>query len=170
MRDALTLYKLIVLYMLSKVDFPLTKTQIYDFILGREYTNFLTLQKAIGELEEAGLIISQSVRNRTQLQITPEGLETLNFFRGRIIEEIRTDIDQFFHENKIEMRNEMSVYANYRKNPSGEYDAHLIAKDHGVDLVNITLSVPSEETAAAICDNWQTKNQDIYQYLIRQLF
>ena len=170
MHDTLTLYNLIVLYMLSKVDFPLTKTQIYDFILDKGYTNFLTLQQVIGELDEAGFLTSRSVRNRTQLSITPEGLETLNFFRGRINEGIRSDIDFYFHENKVEMRNEMSVYANYRKNSSGEYDAHLIAKDHGADLVNITLSVPSEETAAAICDNWQTKNQDIYQYLICQLF
>ena len=48
MHDTLTLYKLIVLYMLSKVDFPLTKTQIYDFILDKGYTNFLTLQQVIG--------------------------------------------------------------------------------------------------------------------------
>ncbi len=33
MKDALTLYKLIVLYMLDRVDFPLTKAQTMDFIL-----------------------------------------------------------------------------------------------------------------------------------------
>ena len=33
MHDPLTLYKLIVLYMLDRVDFPLTKSQIGDFIL-----------------------------------------------------------------------------------------------------------------------------------------
>lgn len=32
-QDPLTLYKLIVLYMLNRVDFPLTKAQITDFIL-----------------------------------------------------------------------------------------------------------------------------------------
>ena len=37
-KDLLTLYKLIVLYMLSCVDFPLTKAQIGDFILEKEYT------------------------------------------------------------------------------------------------------------------------------------
>ena len=31
-QDPLTLYKLIVLYMLNRVDFPLTKAQITDFI------------------------------------------------------------------------------------------------------------------------------------------
>lgn len=40
MSDPLTLYKLIVLYMLNRVSFPLTAAQISDFILTREYTNF----------------------------------------------------------------------------------------------------------------------------------
>ncbi len=44
-------------------------------------------------------------------------------------------------------------------------------KDYrGICLVDITLSVPTEEMAASICDNWQAKNQQIYQYLTRELF
>ncbi|MDY5871180.1 MAG: DUF4364 family protein [Suilimivivens sp.] len=170
MHDPLTLYKLIVLYMLTRVDFPLTKAQVGDFILGKEYTNFLTLQQAIGELIDAGLVTAQSIRNRTHLTITGEGRETLRFFQNQINDSIKSDIDDFFRENEIELRNEVSILADYYKSTSGEYEAHLIAKDKNVDLVNITISVPSEETAAAICDNWQKKNQDIYQYLISQLF
>ena len=41
----LTLYKMIVLYMLWRCDMPLSKSQIYDFILEKEYTTFLTLQE-----------------------------------------------------------------------------------------------------------------------------
>ena len=170
MHDPLTLYKLIVLYMLTRVDFPLTKAQVGDFILGKEYTNFLTLQQAIGELIDAGLVTAQSIRNRTHLTITGEGRETLRFFQNQINDSIKSDIDDFFRENEIELRNEVSILADYYKSTSGEYEAHLTAKDKNVDLVNITISVPSEETAAAICDNWQKKNQDIYQYLISQLF
>ncbi len=170
MHDPLTLYKLIVLYMLSRVDFPLTKAQIGDFILEKEYTNFLTLQQAIGELLDAGLATAQSIRNRTHLSITKEGTETLNFFRNQINESIKTDIDDFFKEHEIELRNEVSILADYYKSTTGEYEAHLVAKDKNIDLVDITISVPLEETAVSICDNWQRKNQDIYQYLISQLF
>ena len=35
MGESLTLYKLIVLYMLEKVDFPLTNAQISGFILDK---------------------------------------------------------------------------------------------------------------------------------------
>ncbi len=60
--------------------------------------------------------------------------------------------------------------SDYYKSTSGEFEAHLVAKEKGVNLIDITISVPSEETASSICDNWQKKNQEIYQYLIGQLF
>ncbi len=170
MQDPLTLYKLIVLYMLDRVNFPLTKAQVGDFILEKEYTNFLTLQQVISELIETDLISAESIRNRTHLAITKEGQETLSFFENRISDAIKADIKTFFKENELELRNEVSVLADYYKSTSGEYEAHLIAKDRNIRLVEITLSVPVEETAASICDNWQKKNQEIYQHLIQELF
>jgi len=170
MAEPLTLYKLIVLYMLSRVDFPLTKAQIGDFILEREYTNFLTLQQAIGELIDAGLLTAQSIRNRTHLVLTKDGSETLNFFSNQISPTIKEEIDEFFKQNEIAMRNEVSILADYYKSTTGEFESHLVAKDKGINLIDITISVPDEATAASICDNWQKKNQDIYQYIVAQLF
>ena len=79
-QKSFTIYKLIVLYMLDRVTFPLTRAQISDFILEKTYTDFLTLQQAIAELEEENLITTNSLRNRTYLMITDEGRETLAFF------------------------------------------------------------------------------------------
>lgn len=169
-QEPLTLYKLIVLYMLNRVTFPMTKAQIGDFILEKEYTNFLTLQQAISDLIDAELITAKSIRNRTHLAITDEGKETLTFFENRISDSIKEEIDNFFKEHEMEMRDEVSILADYYKSTSGEYEAHLSAKEKGVRIVDITLSVPDKETASSICDNWQKKNQAIYQYLIEQLF
>lgn len=156
--------------MLNRVSFPLTTAQISDFILGKEYTNFLTLQQVINELTDAGMISSRSNRNRTHLAITEEGKETLSYFENRVNDGIKADINTYLKENELAMRNEVSVLGDYYKSTSGEYEAHLVAKDKDINLVEITLSVPVEEVAAAICDNWQKKNQEIYQYLIRELF
>lgn len=70
----------------------------------------------------------------------------------------------------MEMRNEAAIVADYYKATSGEYEARLLIKEKDVTVVNLTLSVPDEDTAAALCTNWQKKYQDIYQYLISQLF
>ena len=170
MSDPITLYKLIVLYMLNRVSFPLTAAQISDFILTREYTNFLTLQQVIRELTDTGLVDARTVRNRTQLLLTKDGKQTLDFFSQQISASIRQEIDEYLKENEMELRNEVSILADYYKSTSGEYEAHLKAKEGNVTLVDLIISVPVEETAAAICDNWQKKNQEIYQYLIEQLF
>ena len=170
LQDPLTLYKLIILYMLDRVAFPLTAAQVSDFLLERDYTNFLTLQQALGELSEAGMVDARSLHNRTYLYLTEEGRSTLHYFENRISPAIREEIGSYLRENEMSLRNEVSVQGDYYKAVSGGYETHLVAKDRGERLIELTLSVPTKETAASICDNWQTKNQEIYQYLIRQLF
>lgn len=169
-QDPLTLYKLIVLFMLNRVTFPMTKAQIGDFILEKEYTNFLTLQQVISELIDTKLVDAQSIGSRTHLVITAEGRETLSFFENRISTAIKNEINTFFNEKEFSLRNEISILSDYYKSTSGEYEAHLVAKDKEINLVEITISVPSEDTAVSICDNWQKRNQEVYQKLIEQLF
>ena len=94
----------------------------------------------------------------------------MNFFEKRISDAIKADINTYFRENESALRNEVSVLGDYYKSTSGEYEAHLVAMERGINLVDITLSVPTEDMAASICDNWQKKNEEIYQYLVGQLF
>ncbi len=170
LQNPLTLYKLIVLYMLNRVTFPIALAQISEFILEKEYTNYLTLQQVIGELTDANMVTTQTANNRTLLNITEEGRETLNYFENHISETIKTEILEYFKQKEFELRNELSVQSNYYKSTTGDYEAHLIAKERNVNLIELKLSVPNKETASAICDNWQAKNQDIYQYIMKQLF
>ncbi len=165
-----TLYKLIVLYMLSKVSFPLTKAQVSDFVLEKEYTGFLTLQQAFAELQEADLISSGTLRNRTYLEITEEGRKTLAFFGNRIHHGIRDDVDHYLKEHKIRLRDEVSVRATYHKSASGAYVAELAVMEEHAPLVSLSLTVPVEEMAAAVCDNWQEKHREVYRCLTDLLF
>lgn len=169
-RNAVTIYKLIVLYMLNSVNFNLTKTQVDNFILEKEYTNYLTLQQVLAELTDAKLIQAKTIRNRTHLSITEEGQETLNYFSSRVSDAIKSDVDAYLKENELELRNEVSILSDYYKSTSGEYEAHLVAKEKELVLVDLKLSVPMEEMASAICENWTKKNQEIYKYLTEQLF
>ncbi len=169
-QDTLTFYKLIILYILDRAAFPITKSQVADFILEQEYMDFFDLQQVFSELTDSDMITAQTIRNRTHLAISEEGKKTLSLFQSRISSSTKNKIDRFFRENEMEMRNEVSILSDYYKSTTGEYESHLVATERGIRLVDITLSVPDEETAAAICDNWQKKNQAVYQQLIEQLF
>ena len=65
MTDTIALYKLIILYMLNKVDFPLTTAQISEFILDKGYTSYFKLQEVLSEMQDDGLIKPETTYNRT---------------------------------------------------------------------------------------------------------
>ena len=71
-QDVLIFFKLIVLYMLNRAAFPITKAQVAEFILEKEYMDFLTLQQVFSELTSSEMITAKSVRNRTHLAITEQ--------------------------------------------------------------------------------------------------
>ena len=55
MATPFTVYKLIILYMLRNSSSPITNSEISEFILDREYTNYFHLQQALSELEETAV-------------------------------------------------------------------------------------------------------------------
>ena len=154
MAEAQTLYKLIVLTMLDRVDFPLTNAQISDFILTKEYTNYFTLQQVLSELVETELSEVHTVRNSTYYHITEKGKETLNFFGHMVSAAIHEDIAKYFKDNAIALRDEMAVKADYFPNNQGEYSVRLRVMEKDSALIDMTLSVPTENQANYICDKW----------------
>ena len=165
----LTLYKMIVLYMLQRCDVPLSKSQIYDFILEKEYTNFLTLQEVFSELASQNLITEKTVANRTFLEITAEGTQTLEFFENRVNPSIRQQIDEFLKANNIEIRNEASIQGDYKKTGENEFLVHLVAIENGHNLIELNIPVPTEDMALNMLKAWTERNQEIYGYLFSQL-
>ena len=169
MAETFTLYKLIILYMLSKVDFPLANAQISDFVLGKGYTTYFTLQKVLSELTESGLIREETTHNRTMYHLPEEGAESICFFENKISDAIKKDIEDFFIEKKFSLKNEVSVKSDYYRNTNGEFSVHCQVIEHSMPLIDLTVTVPSHEEAETMAANWAAKNQEIYAYIMTHL-
>ncbi len=167
--ETLMLYKLIVLYILDKVDFPLTNGQLTNFILEKEYTNYFNIQQAISELIDDNYISSETIRNSSLYQISESGKETLSFFSHSISQAIRDDIDTYLKEHKYSLRNEVSTLADYFENKKDEYIARLRVMEGESAIIELKLSVPTEREANLVCNNWKNKSSDIYAYVISTL-
>lgn len=169
MSEPFTLYKLIVLYMLEKLDFPLTNGQISEFILDKGYTNYFTLQQALSEMVETGFIREETTHNRTLYHLTDEGLETIQFFKNNISPAIQKDVDTFLAEKRYELKNEVSVKADYYQSSNLEYNVRCQIFENDVPLIDLTLAVPTEEAATTIANNWTRKNQEVYAQIMTSL-
>ena len=167
--DPITLYKLMILYMLGHVNFPLTNAQLTDFFLEHEYTTYFTLQQALNELREAGLLKMESSHNSSRYEITKEGQDTLSFFGNNISSGIIEDIDVYLKENKLRLRNEVGVISDSYKSTNQDYIVHCEVREGKNVLIGLDVSVPDKEQAESMCSHWKDRSQEIYSYVMRSL-
>ena len=167
--EPMTLYKLMNLYMLKQVNFPPTNAQLTNFFTEHEYTTYFTLQQALNELEDAGLVHKEASHNSTRYDITREGEETLNFFGKNISTAIIEDMDQYLKENKFRLREEVGTTADFYKGTNQDYIVHCEVRENKTTLIRLDLSVPDREQAEAMCNTWKTKSQEIYAHVMRSL-
>lgn len=169
MPDTYTLYKLIILYTLNEAGFPITNAQMTEFVLNKGYTTYFVLQEVIGELIDAELILPMKHSDRTEYTITEEGRVTIQYFGDRISEAIRSDIRAFLRDKGCVMKNEAAVTADYYKTTAHEYAVRCRVREKGSDLIDMTITVPTEVQAEATAIKWKTKHQELYAHIMKEL-
>lgn len=167
--EATTLYKLMVLYMLSKVNFPLSNSQISEFMLDKQYTTYFTLQEVLSSLADDGFVTVLAYRNSTQYKLTPEGIDTISFFSNKISNAIRDEIDTYLRENKYDLRCETGTLSDYYKSTTGDYIVHCLVKEGDTTLIELNVAVPLEEQADVMCSKWKENSQEIYDFVLNKL-
>ena len=169
MTETRTLYKLIILCLLDKVEFPLSNAQISEFILENEYTDYFTIQQSVTELLDARLIQAETLRDTFLYHITSEGENTLAYFGKKISSAIREDIDSFLAQKKLALRNAHSTPADYYRTASGEFAARCRVLEKDSALLELTLTLPTEQQAKDVCSHWKEKSQELYASIISAL-
>ncbi len=169
MADPITLYKLIILYLLRHVRYPLTHAQLSDFLLGKEYCTYFVMQQAVQELLESHLMKDETVRNYTRYELTREGEDALTFFVKDIPEEIRKDMDDFLRENRIRLRDELGIVSTYQETNDGDYLVTCEIREGGGVLMKLELTVPTSQQAEIMCEKWREVNQPLYAYTMKEL-
>ena len=151
--------------MLDKVDFPLTTSQISEFILDKGYTTYFRLQETLSELTDSELLKIETTHNRTLYRLT----DTIHFFSNKISPEIRTEIDDFLKEKQYDLKEEVAVKSDYYLKTDHQFEVQCQIVENGSSLIDMRITVPTEKEAKAIVNNWNLKNQEIYASLLSQL-
>ncbi len=166
---SVTIYKLIILYTLSKVEAPLPPGIIADYITSRGYTNYFTLQNVLGELLEADLIREDSTYHLTYYTLTDAGRETLALFGTPLSQDIRREIDEYLQERKYEIIDDTSLVSDYHLTKDGTYLASCILRERSRIIFRLEMEAATEADAIKICENWRSQSETLYQTAIRQL-
>ena len=149
MATPFTVYKLIVLYMLQNTENTLTNSQISEFILDREYTNYFHLQQAISELVEAELITMDT--------------------RSNVSPEIKQEVREYLKSTGFKAQERIVTPADYYITKQGTYSVRCQLIEKGNSLIDLNIAAPNLEAAQSICKKWSTHYQEIYGKIMEEL-
>lgn len=167
--ESLKLYKLIILYFLSKTKQDITNAILSDFILEHGYTDYFSIQETLTALTEDNMIHANQTHTTCYYTITDRGWETLNFFCSQLPKDTIHQIDEYLAKNKIQIVEDTSIRTDYTRISSTEYLVRGTIVERGSIIMEAAISVPSEETAIDTCKRFKDKSDDIYSYLLRTL-
>lgn len=159
--------KIILLYLIDKMDIPLSNSQIVQFCLDGNYMNYYTVQQYLAEMVSNGFLDKSMDNNTTRYTITDEGIETLSLFINKVPQVIRNNLNKYVAENKKIVKQELQCTANhFYDHNSKEYTVKCVVYEDELLLMEINLSVVSKEQAISICNNWRTNINQLYGQIL----
>lgn len=161
--------KLIMLYIINKIKFPLTKNQLTEIILENNLMNYFILQQYISELISSGILKYIADDDKHRISITDKGIKVLNLFENRIKSDKISNIDEFLANNIDSIKKEITITADYTIEPKNNYIVNLRAVENDRILIDLKVNVASNKQARELCAKWKNSSPEIYNKIINLL-
>ncbi len=168
---ALAENKLIILYLIEKIEIPLSNSEICQFALEKNLMDYFSVQQYLSELVESELLEMTTENNCIRYTITPNGEDTLNFFIKHISNYAKSVINTYAKENSKRIRAEYAVTANYFQEMNNEYTVKcgVYDSDGTTSLMEISVNVATKDQARTICRNWKNDVATLYSDIMLRL-
>ena len=159
--------KLLLLYIIKSIKYPISNTQLTDIVLENSFINYFMLQQYVSEL-----ISSEFLEYKTQdddkeiIVLTEKGDKVLFFFKDRISPNKLKLIDEYVRKHVEKIKKELSISADYTVGEDSSFIVNLKAIENNTILIDLNVSVPSKTEAKAICNKWENNSSDIYNKII----
>lgn len=155
--------------MLQNSESALSNSQISEFILDQEYTNYFHLQQAISELVESELIDKQTLSNISYYTLTEEGTRTLTYFEKDLSSEIKQEVKDYLKKNDYHIPERILTPADYYETPQGGWTVRCQLIEGNTSLIDLNICAPGLEAAKEMCRTWPQKCQTIYETIMEEL-
>lgn len=169
MAEPTTIYKLIVLYMTENAGAELTNSQISEFVLDHNYTDYFQLQEILADLTETGLLSKKTISNKSYYGITEEGKKVLPYFEKDLSEEIQNEIREYLKNTGYEVPEAFTCPTDYYETSNGRFAVRCQIFEKGSVVLDLSMMAPGEEAAREICERWPSRCHDIYATIMGEL-
>ena len=161
--------KLLVLFIIKTVKFPISNSQLTDIVLENGFINYFVLQQYISELISSKFLTYKDINDKKLLSITEKGSNVLSFFKDRIPENKISSIEEYLKNKLEQIKKELTLSASYTVSEDSSFIVSLKALENETLLMDLKLSVASNKQAMDLCNKWKTSSAEIYNKIVHLL-
>lgn len=161
--------KLILLYIIDKINLPVSNLQITKIILENKFMNYFFLQQFLNELCDSGMLSPSTEGDKAYYSITQSGKQTLGYFTGHIPLGIKSRIDNTISQIRKNIKNETLIKADFTPESENEFTVSCSVHEDNFSLIDLEISVGTKNDARTICENWKKHSQAIYAEIMDSL-
>jgi predicted transcriptional regulator len=161
--------KVILLYLIDRIDMPVSNLQITKIMLENRLMNYFFLQQFLNELCKAGYLQAKEEGKKEFYSITESGKQILDYFKTIIPQGIKKSIDNAKKSIRSKIRNETLVKAEIRTDFESGYMVKCSIHEDNFSLMDLYLAAGTRDDADAIRNNFKNNPQLIYEKIIALL-
>jgi len=161
--------KLIALFIIENFKMPVPNSYLVDILALEPFVNYFDLQQQMGELEEEEFVTYYIEDDARFYSLTEKGTEALEFFSSRIPKTVRERLLRTIKIKIKDLRNALSIKADYEKVNDIEYRVNLGIFEGNFDMFKVSISVSDELMAKKICAAFKNDPQTLYSEFLSVL-
>jgi hypothetical protein len=165
--------KLVLLYMMDKMEIPLTENSILDICTNQNtWLNYMDCKEFIYQLTEANFIYTPEEQvPEPRYTITFEGRSCLDSFFKRIPMSLREEITAYSKANMMHFKRKQEYVSSYEKNADGSYLTTFTIREPLLcqPIFEIKMKIDSRQEAINVTNKWIDKAPEIYESIYDEL-
>ncbi len=161
--------KVLILYILNKLNNPITNDSLFRLVLSVMDMNYFYFQQFLLDLLENNYISCFEQNGKNVYQITDNGKYTLDLTNNILPGIIKLKVDTSFESNLKESSDEESITAEYTPINENDYTVTCKITEKHRTIFEISVFAGSRDEAKKIVDNWKENAYSIYPEILNLL-
>ncbi len=168
-KEELAESKVLILYILSKIEKPITNSELYELVESIEEMNYFYYQQFLIDLKENKYLLEYEQEKQKYHIITKNGKETVRLTIDMLPGAIKDKVDETLKGTIKKIENEEAVYADFYPSKEDEIMIKCGIKESNKKVFEVEVFSSSRENAIKIIENWKKNATTIYPKIIEML-
>ena len=162
MKEGLAENKVLILYLLNKLQDGIKSDNLYKIVSSANNMNYFYFQELLTDLIESNFVGSFTNDEDTIVKITSDGQNALSLTKSLLPGILKLKADNVFKEELSSIAEESSIITEYIPKDEKNYTVKCKIVEKNETVFEVSTFAGSRDRAKQISDNWKSNANNIY--------